>query len=249
MSESIGSTDPKALWVEQFLGLESGESEGEDDAPDVPEFDPAAIRERLNELRFRLRDVEVLPEAEPIALDITAALAALDEGKFAEADEAADAIDEALLELLPRRGEAEILGQSESLLKAAKASLAWRAAAAKVKSQIAKLQATVLSDLEADDDLDPDELDAVALSLARLDEIPEMIDEETIADHVNAIINATGDARTQEIAKTITLVDEYVEYITGSDLIKVLPGNPFLDVDVADLTLAPLRDLKTALAA
>ncbi len=261
MSAALDLADPKTQWVQRVLGLdlasllakappETSPVETEKAEPEAPGFDADELAGRLNEAGVQINDHIELPEFAALDPRLDAGFAAIAAGDLAAAAQIADELATALARLMSaaRAQAAGPKGGGLSLRTAALLGLAWRKVSARVPSEIAAVKDALRAALEADDELDPDEVDEIAGKLTALDEITGFL-EDDLSPMLDRIVTLQGEARTQAVKELRDAVGKKRVYLLTDDWVTALPDVGVAQVSFVGDALAALDALDAALPA
>jgi len=249
MSAALDSTDPKTQWVQRVLGLDLASLVVVAE-PEVPALDADDVAARLNEAGVQINDYIELPEFAALDLRLDAGFTALAAGDLATAAQIADDLATALARLMSaaRAQAAGPKGGGLSLRTAAMLGLAWRKVSAKVPTEIAAVKDALRAALEADEELDPDEVEEIAGKLKALDQITGFL-EDDLSPMLDRIVTLEGEARTQAVKELRDAVGKKRVYLLTDDWVTALPDVGVTQVTFVGAALAALDALDAALPA
>jgi hypothetical protein len=128
-----------------------------------------------------------------------------------------------------------------------KSRVLWDQTHRRMKEQLEQLEQTVLEtceqineDLEAEDEVDPEQL---AAGTRKLHGILERLDERLIDKLDEALNAADAEQRRKHQDEARTIVKEYVAFVNSDPLMAVIDNNGFTDAKIADPVLTALKEL------
>jgi len=236
MSDTIvadAGMQAKHAWVQRVLKIDVGERSGN------PPIDPGEVRDRLNEIGLKIRELSALPEAADIRKRFADAVQALKAGMLEDTLAILDEIEPQLIELLPMaRGK-----EAGRVIGSAKA---WRGAVANITATLTGFKTSVISMLQAEEH-EPEEIDDVGAQLdAEIAEITGKL-SEGLADQVDAVINGDPSRRDAGL-KTITARIQAVEdQIVNHEGVDAIEDNGAIPIQIREPVKAALNELRAAL--
>lgn len=228
------SVQTKRDWLTQALGISWG------DTAEIPgdALDPGDVRDRLNEIGLKLRELGALPQGADLKKHFADAVGALKSGRLDDAWAILDEIEPLLIELLP-------MARGKEAARVVGSAKAWRTAVARLTETLSGFKTSVLSMLQANEH-EPEEIDDVSEQLdLEIEDITGKLSEE-LADQVDAVINGAPDRREaamKTIMASIQLVEDDIVKHEGVDAIE---SNGVIPIAIREPAKAALNELREA---
>jgi len=219
------------------------------ESPQVASSGPSEqdVRDRVNTLGLRLRELAKHPDFEKLRAQFTTATNALRSKDMQGASDLLDLIDADITKALSAaRGQEVQPDNGPSLRQMAQAALSWREACARARSEVALIQAGVIAELEAEDEWDAEEIEAVRTELERLNGVFDTLKPQ-LSDLIDTVISLSADKRKPVLTQVLTLVKRSQGQISKDPMIEAARNNGVHDVDLATPALAALNTLQTAI--
>jgi hypothetical protein len=229
------SMQTKRAWLTQVLGIsweDGGDTQG-------GHLEAGDVRDRLNELGLKLRELGALPEGAGLKKDFAEAVAALKAGRLEDAWAILDEIEPTLIELLP-------MARGKEAARVVGSAKAWRAAIAHITETLNGFKASVISMLEANEH-EPEEIDEASELIDQdIEDITENLSEE-LADQVDAVINGDPSRREAAMKTIMTQVQAVEDKIVGHEGVDAIEDNGVIPISIREPVKAALNQLRDAL--
>ena len=230
MSASTGATDARREWLKRVLGF------------DFPaDTEPAGLRDRLNLLGLRLRELAKTPDAASLSRRFADAVTALKAGDWGATTAALDDIE-------PRITGALSSARGADAADVIRASRAWRDACAGLTDQLEALKIAVIAALRADDEYAPAELEAVRNEMdRRFDAIGDKL-SLGISDQVDAAVNGSAEQRAAAAPRLLDRIGAIAAELRQDTVIPVVEANGMQQIQILAPAMRALEQLQNVVS-
>ena len=233
------TTDGKRDWIARVLGVELGGVDRGGAPGEGGGKEPPGLRQRLNAIGLRVRELGKAPEAGPLTQRFVGAVQALKDGDWRAAETTLDEIE-------PLIGEALSSARGEEARRVIGNAKLWRDAVARITDAMAGLKLSVMATLRAEDEHDPEELEEIEQLLdADLAAITDRL-SAGLSNQIDAVVNGDAERRKEAIPKIRTRIDEIEASLTGED-VATIEDNGLQAIGIAEPARKALAELRRIL--
>jgi hypothetical protein len=227
MSASAGATDDRREWLKRVLGFDFAAS-----------AEPAGLRDRLNLLGLRLRELARTPDAASLSRRFADAVTALKAGDWAATAAALDDIEPRIIGSLSS-------ARGADAAEVVRASRAWRDACTGLTTQLEAFKTAVITALRADDEYGPDELTAIRDEMdRRFDAIGGKL-STGVSDQVDALVNGGPEQRAAAAPRLLDRIGAIAAELRQDTVIPVVEANGMQQMQILAPALQALDQLQS----